>query len=326
MFVDRACVRVRVVVAARARRPRLGLWFFRFRHLAEPRSRWWSHVGLSFIPHVGGKGRVVEPSKRSTSARSSGVFALFLGPTRRVERFSTFSSASVARPARGRVPQSPRAFRPSPRARRSFARRVPRSRGRSAPPLALVARSRCRPPRRIPPSAVSPSALAGVGRACRSRCCARGTPVRVPAPPPASDQRAPPRRRPRRAARPGLVGASSTSRLAWVDETCRHTAPPRLELRLAELREPPPDARDGRLARGRDVGLRVHRLPRGGAATAFLAELAPRTSSPSVPVATPSRDRPRAPSPPPRDGRPRTLLRARPEARRRRRRRPALRP
>jgi hypothetical protein len=66
-------------VAARARRPRLGPGgFFRFRHLAGvTRSRWWSHVGLSFIPHVGGKGRVVEPSKRSMSARLARRFRPF---------------------------------------------------------------------------------------------------------------------------------------------------------------------------------------------------------------------------------------------------------
>ena len=62
--------------------PRLGPGgFFRFRHLAGvTRSRWWSHVGLSFIPHVGGKGRVVEPSKRSMSARLARRFRpFFLG-------------------------------------------------------------------------------------------------------------------------------------------------------------------------------------------------------------------------------------------------------
>ena len=249
MYVDRACVRARVVVAAPARAPAPRAWWFF--PLPSPRgvtrSRWWSHVGLSFIPHVGGKGRVVEPS-RSMSARLEAAFSPFFSV--RLGEWNVFqrgpgalpvaaplaggsptppagvpppppSRSSLVREAGSPVP--PRAFRPSP-SRSSLVRDVVRLDGFAAPPRCLRPRWR------------------GGGDARAARAVVRAVRrVRVPAPPPASDQRAPPRRRPRRAARRWLVGASPTSRLAWVDETCLAVigVAAGSELRLAELRKNP---------------------------------------------------------------------------------------
>ena len=249
MFVDRACVRVRVVVAARARRPRLGPGgFFRFRHLAESRAAAGGATSASrLFPTWGEKDESSNRRNARCPRGSSGVFALFSRSDSASGTFFNFFERFSSSPrSRAGSPVPPRAFRPSPLAL------VARSRGgfpgppAGVPPLPPRARrsfAMSSASTDSPPSAVSPSALAWevATRVPLALLCARYAGfafqrLRLPqisahllvgvlAGPHVS----------------GLVGASLTSRLAWVDETCLAVigVAAGSELRLAELRKNP---------------------------------------------------------------------------------------